>query len=159
MNIEDSVDEFRTSVDQFVEKIEAANPAIYEKAPAPGEWSVTEITAHTAEVFSYWAAQFEHLLRQPGTKFGRTADDAGRAHFVESHKHSPMADLLRRVRIGEADAIASMRAFGDDGWTTLTGIHPARGEMTVDAAAKMVLLDHAKEHLQQIDDTLAKLKG
>ena len=157
MNIEDSIGEFRSSVDAFVEKVEAADPALYEKAPAPGEWSITEIAAHTAEIFAYWAGQFEHLYRQPGSKFGRTADDAGRARFVETHRHTSMDDLIRRIRIGEADAIASLRAFGDDQWTTVSGIHPARGEMTVEAAAKMVLLDHAQEHLKQVDDTIAKL--
>ena len=100
--MDDAVDQFRAAVDSFVDKAERLDPDVLEEEPAPGEWSVKEIAAHTAEIFNYWARQLEHLSQRPGTAFGRTVDDPARAAFVETHKHTGIDDLIRRIRVGEA---------------------------------------------------------
>ncbi|MBI4213635.1 MAG: maleylpyruvate isomerase N-terminal domain-containing protein [Chloroflexi bacterium] len=159
MNKEDTIDRFRAAVDALVKKAEQLEPDILQRAPAPGEWTVTEIAAHTAEIFTYWAGQMERVHQQPGTKFGRTSADEGRIRFVEIHKHDPMEDLIRRIRAGEAEAVAAMTAFDEHEWTTVTGIHPTRGEMTAEQIGNDLLGRHAEEHLTQLDDTVSAVSS
>lgn len=148
-----------TAVRAFLDRVRQVPPELLQRPPEPGEWTVTELAAHSAEIYSYWAKQIAELKGRSGEPFGRTASDPDRIKFVEDHKADPLAPLLETIEQGASAAAAALRSYSDGEWRTVTGLHAARGEMTMDAISNLFLAGHAEEHLKQLRETLAKLQG
>lgn len=127
--------------------------------PSQGEWTVTELAAHSAEIYPYWAKQIASLRGNPGVPFGRTADDPDRARFVEEHQADSLDSLAERIRAGAAEAASALRAYSDEEWARVTGLHARRGTMDMDAISQLFLTGHGEEHLKQLDETLATIRG
>jgi len=111
--------------------------------------------AHEAEICAYWAQQLAYLKSNPGQPFGRTAEDPDRVKYIEDHKNDPLDDLISTIRLSADQAAAALRAFNDDEWSRITGIHSRRGVMDMDFISNLFLAGHAEEHLKQLDETLA----
>jgi hypothetical protein len=146
------------AVQSYIGRVQRIPLEILTRAPAPGEWTVMELTAHSAEIYTYWAKQFADIRTRPGTPFGRTASDPDRARFIEEHKGDSPESLIERMRSGSADAARALRAYGANEWQTVTGIHAARGEMHLDAMSDLFLAGHAEEHLKQLGETLRQVQ-
>ena len=147
------------AVQAFVDRIQAVPGELLQRSPKPGEWTLTELAAHSAEIYSYWAKQVADLKGRSGQPFGRTASDADRIKFVEDHSMDSIAPLVATIRQGASAAAAALRSYTDGEWRSVTGVHEARGEMTMDAISNLFLAGHAEEHLKQFDETLAKLRS
>jgi hypothetical protein len=141
----------------FVDRIQTVPESMFRTPPTPGEWSVAELAAHSAEIYGYWARQFDFVRANPGKPFGRTASDPDRIAFVQQHKDDAVGDLVARINVGCAEAATALRAYSDDEWRTVTGLHAARGLMDMDFMSNLFLAGHAEEHLEQLDKTLAAL--
>ena len=118
-----------------------------------------ELAAHSAEIYPYWAHQLRLLRQHPGEPFGRTAADPDRIRFVEEHKGDPLLALVERIRSGAAQAAAALRAFTDDDWATMRGLHSARGMIDLDTISQVMVAGHAEEHLKQLDETLTAIRA
>jgi uncharacterized damage-inducible protein DinB len=145
------------AVNTFIERIQQVPADRLDQNPAPGEWSVKQLAAHSAEIYPFWANQIRWLRTNTGKPFGRTAADPDRIRFVEEHKSDSLDSLIQAIRTGSADAAAALRSYNDQEWQTITGVHAARGEMDMDFIAQLFLAGHAEEHLHQLDETLAQL--
>lgn len=142
----------------FVRRVGEVSEDLYTVAPAEGEWDLKQLAAHAGEICIYWANQIKIIRAQPGAPFGRTMDDPARAAYIEDHRNDSMDTLLAVIETNAAEAAALLRSFTEDEWADLTGVHPARGLMSLDAIAAAFLADHAEEHLQQLDGTLAAIQ-
>lgn len=147
------------AVQAFVEQVRHLPPDLLRREPEPGEWSVAQIAAHSAEIYGYWARQINQLKASPGQPFGRTATDPQRTAYVEDHKDDPIESLIGAIQRGAAEAAAALRAYSDQEWQTVTGLHAARGEMNMDFIANLFLAGHAEEHLKQLAETMEKVSG
>ena len=147
------------AVETFLERVQRVPTDRLEREPAPGEWNVKQLAAHSAEIYPFWADQIRWLKSNSGKPFGRTAADPDRIRFVEEHKSDSLESLSQAIRTGSAEAAAALRSYNDHEWQTITGIHAARGEMDMDFIAQLFIAGHAEEHLHQLDETLAKLGG
>lgn len=145
------------AVGQFIERIQRVPANLQTVAPAEGEWTIMELAAHSAEIYPYWAKQIIFLRTSPGVPFGRTASDPDRIRFVEEHKSDRLESLVDQIRTGSQEAAAALRAFTDEEWARVTGLHTARGKMNMDSIANLFLTGHAEEHLKQFDETLAAI--
>lgn len=143
------------AVEAFVERVEQVPEDLLDRSPAEGEWSVAEIAAHSAEIYGYWSKQITQLRARPGQPFGRTAADPDRIRFVEDHKNDARESLLEAIRRSAAAAAQALRAYSDEEWRTVKGLHSARGQMDMDYIANLFISGHAEEHLKQLDETLA----
>lgn len=142
----------------FVNRVRQVPPELHTVAPAPGEWNLKQLAAHAGEICAYWANEIKKIRAQPGANFGRTMDDAARAQYIEDHRNDSMDSLLAAIEKNSADATALLKSFTEDEWADVSGVHPARGAMTLDAIAATFLATHAEEHLQQLDDTLKAIQ-
>src|SRR5690348_7480699 len=70
----------------FIDRIKRVRPELLTKIPEPGEWTIMELAAHSAEIYPFWAKQVVWLKQHAGQPFGRTASDPDRIKFVEDHK-------------------------------------------------------------------------
>ena len=142
----------------FVARVRAVPDELHTVAPAEGEWNLKQLAAHAGEICAYWANEIKLIRTTPGVPFGRTMDDPARARYIEDHRNDSMDALLGTIEQNSAEASALLLTFTEDEWADVTGVHPARGPMSVDAIASAFLADHAEEHLKQLDETLTAIR-
>ena len=154
------------SVDTLLGRLADAERRLAEHAAAPlpsglsdpdpgGEerWEAGQVWAHLAEFPAYWLNQAERVIAQPTqppVPFGRVKTDVARVKAIERDRHTDPRALLERVRAALAEVSDKARAWDDDTWQ-LRGIHPVRGEMTVERIVERFIVEHLEEHADQLD--------
>lgn len=118
-------------------------------------WSAHQLLAHFAEFPGYWMQQIEQVIHEatidPETAplFGRTKIDADRLAAIESGGLKPyqslMIELITAIR--ELQFFAAMLK---DNEMAYLGRHPTLGIMSVEVMIEKFLVDHAREHLEQL---------
>jgi hypothetical protein len=125
-------------------------------APDPGaeeRWEAGQIWAHLAEFPAYWLAQAQRVIAQPThspVPFGRVKTDAGRLEAIERDRNTDRQALLDRVRASLAEVTDAIRSWDDEAWQ-LRGMHPTRGEMSVEQIVETFIANHLEEHADQLD--------
>ena len=160
------MDELLYRLDVARAGLAATRPAVEAGAPWPlaetfddsdeARWGPGEVLAHLAEMAPYWLGEIERVLAgdpEP-VPFGRIASDTVRIALVERDRSLPPGELYDRID-------DSLRRF-DQRWRTLTpaelarrGLHPARGELTVEAMPERFIVGHLEDHVRQIEGILA----
>ena len=158
-NGEQEATRLERAVSTFLDRLRAAPPELLARAPAEGEWNGRELAAHEAEICAYWAQQLAYLKTHPGQPFGRTAEDPDRIKYVEDHQSDSLDDLESTIKLGADQAAAALRAFSDEEWARITGLHSRRGVMDMDFVSELFLAGHAEEHLKQLEETLAAARN
>jgi len=124
--------------------------------PDPGDderWEAGQVWAHLAEFPGYWLAQAERVVALPTSEpvpFGRVKTDANRIEAIERDRHTDPAALLQRVRASLAKVSDAARNLPAEAWTR-RGMHPTRGEMTVESIVERFIVEHLEEHADQLD--------
>ena len=76
--------EIRALVSQVIAGAEGAESSGLRQAPQATEWSAMEVLLGTSQGFvRYWADQAVKVTTKPGTRFGRTQDQADSAGDAE----------------------------------------------------------------------------
>jgi hypothetical protein len=154
------------AVDQLLERMAAAERRLVEHAAAPvpsgltnpdpgaeERWEAGQVWAHIAEFPSYWMFEAQRVAKQRSSEpvaFGRVKTDARRVDAIERERHTAPDALLERVRTSLADVSDAVRGFTAEDWTAL-GIHPTRGEISVQGIIEDFIVDHLEEHADQLD--------
>ena len=154
------------SVDALITRLTDAERRLAEHAsqplpsglsdPDPGaeeRWEAGQIWAHLAEFPAYWLGQAQRVIAQPThspVPFGRVKTDVGRLGAIERDRHTDPGALLERVRSSLAEVTDAVRSWDDDTWR-LRGIHPVRGEMSVEQIIETFIANHLEEHADQLD--------
>ena len=107
------------AVEAFIERLQRIPAEKLEREPAPGEWNVKQLAAHSAEIYPFWANQIRWLKSNRGKPFGRTAADPDRIRFVEEHRSDSLEQLIQAIRTGSSDAAAALRSYSDEEWQTI----------------------------------------
>lgn len=154
------------SPDELVGRMSEAERRLAEHAdaPVPGgltdpdpsteeRWEAGQVWAHIAEFPPYWLAEAQKVASLPTNEpvpFGRVKTDAARVAAIERERHTEPAALLERVRASLAEVSDATRAFTPEEWSR-RGLHPTRGEMTVQSIVERFIVDHLEEHADQLD--------
>jgi hypothetical protein len=154
------------AVDSLLARLADAERRLVEHADAPlpsgltdpdsgtGErWEAGQVWAHLAEFPDYWLAQAERVNALPTNEpvpFGRVKTDRGRIEAIERDRHTDPGALLERVRASLARVTDAARSLPAEAWTR-RGMHPTRGEMTVEGLFERFIVDHLEEHADQLD--------
>lgn len=159
----DTSDRLRATAAAFEalrERVVAAEPwplsAAYGEEPE-SSWGPREVLAHVAEMLAYWPDQFDLVLAgspEAPVPFGRVAADEARIARVGADRHLPAAELFDRIAAAAADAARRFENL-DEGQRARVGLHPRRGEMTLDQMADRFLVEHLGEHVTQLEAILA----
>ena len=124
--------------------------------PDPGgdeRWEAGQVWAHLAEFPAYWLAQAQRVVALPTNEpvpFGRVKTDAGRIEAIERDRNTDPHALLDRVRTSLAEVTDAARSLPAEAWTR-RGVHPTRGEMTVQQIFETFIANHLEEHADQLD--------
>jgi DinB superfamily len=154
------------SVDSLVSRLSDVERRLAEHAarplppgltdPDPGgeeRWEAGQVWAHLAEFPAYWLGQAQRVVGLPTNEpvpFGRVKTDAVRVAAIERDRHTDPAALLERVRSSLAEITDAARTLPPDAWR-LRGMHPTRGEMTVEQIFETFIANHLEEHADQLD--------
>ena len=154
------------SIDALVARLADAERRLAEHAsrplppgrtdPDPGgeeRWEAGQVWAHLAEFPAYWLAQAQRVIALPTNEpvpFGRVKTDAVRVEAIERDRHTDPTALLQRVRDELADVTEVARTLPPEAWTR-RGMHPTRGQMTVEEIFERFIAGHLEEHAEQLD--------
>ena len=150
--------QLRSLIDEVVAWAQGIDPELALRAPAAGEWSVTETLAHSVEFLRYWAGEATKVAARPGAPFGRTEGDPDRIAWVEEHSRDDVAGAVASLGSAGGYAIERIRAIPPGAWI-LTGVHPARGSMGIDQIVAEFMVQHLQAHLDQAQQAYAKASG
>lgn len=147
-----ALERLKSTPRELVALLATASPADLRRAPAADEWAAAVVVAHLAD------AELVYSVR---VRIALTADRAHLPAFDEnawvrrfSELETDARESLSRWR---ALREANLRVFASlepEEWK-LTGIHPERGELSVNQIADM-LVAHDRDHLNQIRVALAE---
>jgi DinB family protein len=162
------------AVEELVFRLEAASarlaalrPAVERGAPWPlsdnigtepeASWGPPETLAHVAEMLPFWLGEIERVVDGAAdgapVPFGRVATDQIRLLVLERDRSLPPRELFARIG-ADADRTARRLAELSPAQAAARGIHPRRGEMTVEELAGRFIVDHLEEHAEQLSTTL-----
>lgn len=163
--MDEAIERFEAAARQLGElgsEIEAGEP--WPLSPAYGEepeadWGPKELLAHVAEMIPYWVAQIESILAREAASdpvpFGRIATDEARIARIGADRQQPASALLARIEASAVVAANRLRAL-DPAERARRGLHPRRGELTVEAMVAPFLADHLADHVTQLREILAR---
>ena len=125
--------------------------------PGGSEWSAMQTLGHVSEMIPYWLKHCQTLIAATGTPptFGRTAGSQERLAGVAHGASADPDALLRRLHeeVRAAARVIRQLSAAERG---KRGISTEYGEMTVAQAIEAFIVDHAEEHLAQVQTALRK---
>jgi hypothetical protein len=151
------VERLRTARDRIVRlrgRVEMSEPAP-EELPRSREWVARETLAHIDEMLPFWLGEIERVLagRAEPVPFGRTSNDLIRLMTIDRDRTLPIGELYARMDVG-LDRVVRRLLELDDRQCSRRGLHPRRGEMTVQQIVEVMLAEHIEEHCGQLTISL-----
>lgn len=125
-------------------------------------WGPREVLAHVGEMLPFWLGELERVVDGAAATaavgatvpFGRVADDAVRIGVIERDRSLPLRLLFGRVDAGLRDWAERLTTLTDADRARI-GVHPRLGEMPAPAILERFVLDHAEEHIAQLETILS----
>jgi hypothetical protein len=137
--------------------LEAGEPwALAETFGAEPEahWGPREVLAHCAEMLPYWVGEIERILDGPEpARYGRVQTDEIRIGLIERDRTLPIRELLARIEDGTARFDRRLPELGAADLAR-RGLHPTRGEQTIEQVLEVTVVGHMEGHLGQLHEAL-----
>jgi uncharacterized damage-inducible protein DinB len=126
-------------------------PDVLRRRPAPDKWAIAEIGAHVRDIERVYVERFTKMAFGERPSFWMLDNDA--AAEALGYRDTDWTATLKEFRRLRDDTVALLRALPHGSWQR-TGLHPKRGELTVEDLA-VVLADHDRRHLDRIREIAA----
>ncbi len=125
--------------------------------PEPeAHWGPREVLAHCAEMLPYWVGEIERIIDGPEpARYGRLQTDEIRIGLIERDRTLPLRELLARIEDGSARFARRLSELGSADLAR-RGLHPVRGEQTIEQVLEVVVVGHMEGHVDQLKETLAE---
>lgn len=125
-------------------------------AEPEAHWGPREVLAHCEEMLPYWIGEIERILAGPEpAPYGRTQTDAIRVATIERDRTLPIRELLARIADGTARYARRLPELTAAD-IRRRGLHPTRGEQTIEQLLEQTVVGHLEGHLAQLRETLAE---
>lgn len=115
-----------------------------------GKWSAREIACHLRDVDRVYAERFTKMAFSERPHFWMI--DNAKVPGLLRYREQEIEAVLKEVRRRREDLVGLLRALPHTVWQR-TGVHPWRGELTVQKMAEVVA-SHDDSHLNQIREAL-----
>jgi hypothetical protein len=104
----------------------------------------------------YWIGEIERILAGPEpAPYGRTQNDAIRLAIIERDRTLPIRELFDRIADGTARYARRLPEL-TGGDVARRGLHPTRGEQTIEQLLEQTVVGHLEGHLAQLREALAE---
>jgi uncharacterized damage-inducible protein DinB len=148
-----SYDKLNALLDGPISKLHAEK--LYQR-PTENAWTLMETLAHIAEMVPYWSDEIAKLVEQPGQQFGRTVENEVRLTAVREHGRDSLAHM-RAALSGSYAHFDMVLSQLNDSDLQRTGQHFSRGEQTLEWFFEEFIVKHLREHVEQIQESLARV--
>ncbi|MBA2381516.1 MAG: hypothetical protein H0V73_05325 [Chloroflexi bacterium] len=121
-------------------------------------WGPPEVLGHVHEMIPYWTEELERVRAgdpAAAVPFGRVATDQSRLDRIEADRAKPVGTLLDEIAVGLERTRAFVASLGP-GDAERLGLHPTRGELTIEASIERFFVTHLEEHVEQLRGILAR---
>lgn len=141
------------------ERVERAGPwplAELYGTEAEASWGPPELMAHVDEMLPFWLGEVERILDGQGgapAPFGRLATDPIRSGVIGRDRTVPLRELFARLEADGARVARRMRELSDREAARI-GIHPVRGELTIEDLFERFVTGHLEDHVVQLREIL-----
>jgi hypothetical protein len=153
-------------LDAASQAIVALQPAIEAGEPWPlaerfgaepeAHWGPREVLAHCEEMLPYWIGEIERIVDGPEpAPYGRIQEDAVRIGIIERDRSLPIRELMARIAAGTARFDRRLPELGAADLAR-RGLHPTRGEQTIEQLLEQTVVGHMEGHLDQLREALAE---
>jgi hypothetical protein len=115
--------------------------------PAPDKWSAIEIACHLRDIDRLYAERVSKAAFSDRPSFWMM--DNALVSRKLAYREADAAAVLKEHRKRRQDLLSLLRALPHGHWQR-TGLHPTRGELTIEKLAT-VIADHDERHLAQIE--------
>ncbi len=130
-------------VPRLLRVVTAAPADVAWKAPAPGEWSIGDVTRRLVEgERDTFLPRLRRMLAEERPVFGDGAPAEGDATDLDT--------LVAAFASARGESVRLLEALDHQGWRR-EGVSPSRGTLSVKTYAAM-MADHDTQHLRQIHD-------
>jgi uncharacterized damage-inducible protein DinB len=131
---------------RLTDSLRAFSADALRRPPAPGKWSAIEVACHLRDIDRLYAERVSKAAfsERPGFWMMDNARVSERLRY----KDADLGSVLKEHRRRREDLISLLRALPHGAWQR-TGLHPKRGELTIESLAD-VIVDHDDRHLGQI---------
>lgn len=121
------------------------------KRPAEGKWSIVEIACHLRDIEGIFTERFTKMAFSERPAFWMM--DNARVARLRSYAESDLAAAVKAFKEARAETLTLLRALPGPLWQR-TGLHPKRGELTLEALAAH-LAGHDANHIGKIRELSA----
>jgi uncharacterized damage-inducible protein DinB len=134
----------------FLAIVDAADERTLHHVPAEGAWSLAEVLAHMSEARRFFAREALRVRLAPGSRMGRTIQDAGRIEHVRVHGGDDAATLREALTSSHGEVMAALDTLSDTD-LAVAGEHvnPKFGRQTIGEFLHHFLVDHERKHVEQ----------
>jgi uncharacterized damage-inducible protein DinB len=134
----------------FLAIVDAADERTLRHVPAEGAWSLGEVLAHISEARRFFAREALRVRLAPGSRMGRTMQDAGRVEHVRVHGGDDAAALREALAASHRELMAALDTLSDAD-LAVAGEHvsPKFGRQTLGDFLHHFVVDHDRKHVEQ----------
>lgn len=136
---------------RLAKALKAFSAEALRRAPQPGKWSAIEVACHMRDIDRLYAERVTKMAFSERPAFWMM--DNARVSEKLRYKEADPAAVLKEERRRREDLVSLLRALPHPLWQR-TGLHPKRGELTIEALGELIA-GHDESHLRQIE-ALAK---
>ena len=140
------IDRYVKGIDVLADAVRDVNPAVLDKIPAPGKWSIRQYLMHLVDADIVNSTRIRQLVAQPGGNL--VGFDQERWTETLHYEKQPVGDALAAFKGLRLFTANLLRTLQDDVWQH-KGVHPRRGEMTLIQAVELVT-NHCENHSKTI---------
>src|SRR5689334_7057371 len=115
-----------------------------------------ETLAHIAEFMPYWMNEFSKIVNEPGSRFGRTAEDVGRLAAIRDHGHEALSNMRADLEQSYTYLDSRLSNFKDSD-LEIVGQHVKYGERAIGNFMDELVVKHLAAHVVQIQEALKVL--
>jgi len=130
----------------LIEAVKGLDADAGRRRPADGKWSILENACHLRDIEFVYVERFTRMAFQERPSFWMLDND--RAASGLRYEAQDLAAVAKEFGARRADTLTLLRALPHVVWQR-TGIHPKRGELTLEALAEH-LAAHDESHLRRI---------
>jgi DinB superfamily len=151
--IKNLLDRFENGTTVFEDALRGVPPAVADRVPAPGKWSIRQIAAHLADAELVGAVRMRFIAAQPGSPLKAYDQDVWANELA--YTKLPVEDSLAAFRAARKYTSTMLRNLPESAFTR-TGMHEERGEESLQRLVELYC-DHTDHHARQIRELRGKL--
>ncbi|MBZ5535823.1 MAG: DinB family protein [Acidobacteriia bacterium] len=127
-------------------EVRGVSEDVLRRKPSPEKWSIIEILAHLAVTEQVFLTRYVMIANTDGPALSGVDNNelAAKLRYIERD----LSDTLKEFKRLRADTLTLLRALPQKNWQR-AGIHPKRGEITIESLAK-IHANHDSTHADQI---------